>query len=110
MRSGRLRNKITIEQPLQVKNKLGGFDVSWIPFLEKVPAEIVMLKGNEKLSANASWPTADVKITIRYTKGILPTMRIVHKDMIYSILGQPNNVEMRNKFIELTTQSGAKAQ
>jgi SPP1 family predicted phage head-tail adaptor len=68
------------------------------------------MKSFERANANAVWPGADVKITIRYLAGLRGNMRIVDDaGVIYAILGQPNDIERRHQWVELTCQSGVKA-
>ena len=108
MRAGRMRSFVTIEAPVQTKGTGGSVVTTWDTF-DKVWAEIDTLRGYEKSTATATWPGADSKIMIRYIAGLLPTMRIVFENNIYSILGI-NDVFMRHRELDLTCQSGVKAQ
>lgn len=106
-RSGQRRCYIRIEVSTQVKQPNGSMKTEWNSYLS-LWAAIETLKGSDKLSSQASWPSADQKITFRYVLGILPTMRVVFNDIIYSILNV-NNIDMRNREIVLTTNSGVRA-
>jgi SPP1 family predicted phage head-tail adaptor len=82
----------------------------WATFRANVWASIKTMKSFERANANAVWPGADVKITIRYLAGLRGNMRIVDDaGVIYAILGQPNDIERRHQWVELTCQSGVKA-
>lgn len=107
MRAGTKRCFITIETPVQVKQPNGSMVTTWVQF-DKLWASIETLKAYEKTAAAATWPGADQKISFRYVDGVLPTMRINFNNVIYSILGI-NNVDMRNRELILTCQSGIKA-
>ena len=108
MRAGDLSRRITIQQPASVKTN-GLISTSWLTF-RTVQAFIKQLKGYERANAQAVWPGADFSITIRYIRGITGNMRIVDdRGMIYSILGQPNDLAGMHVEIELTCQSGVKA-
>lgn len=106
MRAGKLRHLISIETPTSTKGKFSDKVVTWELF-RKVWANIETLKGNERATASASWPTSDVKITLRYIAGVLPTMRVVYEGSIYSILNV-NDVELNHQEIILTTETGMK--
>lgn len=108
VRSGQRRCFIRIEVPVNTKQTNGSVLTTWQPYIS-LWASIETLKGNERTSSTATWPSADQKITFRYVFGILPTMRVIYNDVIYSILNV-NNVDMRNRDIVLTTNSGVKAQ
>jgi SPP1 family predicted phage head-tail adaptor len=107
MRTGKRRCFIEIQVSTQVKQPNGSMLTVWNKYI-KLWASIETLKGNDKTTAVASWPKADQKITFRYVLGILPTMRVVFNDKIYSILNV-NNVDERNRELVLTTESGVKA-
>lgn len=107
MRAGNRRSFMKIEVPEQVKQPNGSVKTEWKPYIS-LWASIETLKGNEKVSAAASWPSADQKISFRYVIGLLPTMRVVFNDKIYSILNV-NNVDERDRDIVLTTNTGVKA-
>lgn len=107
MRAGARRCFIKIEVSTQVKQPNGSMLTVWNKYIQ-LWASIETLRGTEKVSAIAAYPSADQKICFRYVAGILPTMRVVYNDIIYSILNV-NNVDMRNREIELTTNSGVRA-
>lgn len=108
MQAGKLRHYVRIELPFSTKNKFSEKAVEWQLF-NKVWANIETLRGNDKAVAATSWPSATNKISMRYLKGLLPTMRIVYEDVVYSILNI-NDVELRHRDIEITAESGVKAQ
>lgn len=107
MRIGQRRNFVEIQVATQVKQPNGSMLTTWVHYLH-LWASIETLKGNEKVSSMATWPSADQKISFRYVAGILPTMRVVFNNKIYSILNV-NNVDERNREIVLTTNSGVRA-
>lgn len=108
MQSGKLRHKVRIEVPVQTKSKSGAVTTDW-QLYRLVWASIEQLKGYEKAGMAAIYPAADCKIYMRYIAGVLPTMRIVYNDKIYSILAPPNNIEERNRELEIVCQTGVKA-
>lgn len=104
MRSGTLRHKIRLEVPVQVKQPNGSVKTTWELYRE-VWANIETLKGFERQVATTSWPASDVKISLRYVAGLLPTMRVVYNGRSYSILGIADDEE-RHREVTLTTQTG----
>jgi SPP1 family predicted phage head-tail adaptor len=108
VRIGELNQLITIQQPAPTKTD-GVTTTSWITFKANVWASIKTMRAYERANANAVWPGADVKIVIRYLTGITGNMRIVDDaGVIYAILGQPNDVDRKHQWLELTCQSGVK--
>lgn len=106
MRAGALRHKIRIEKPTTIKT--GGVQQTIWEMHAEVYASIEVMKSFDRASAQATFPGADVTITIRYCAGVAANMRVVHGDMIYSILGPPNDVETRHREMVLTCESGVK--
>ena len=107
MSSGKRRHLIVIQRSVKVKSASGAATETWIDFASTW-AKIETMRGYEKQSAQAAWPGADSRINIRYVAGILPTMRIVYNNKIYSIIS-PNDIEERHREIELICQSGVLA-
>lgn len=107
MRAGSRRRFITIEKPLDVKQANASVKTTWTVF-KQLWASIETLKSFERTAVAATWPTADCKIGMRYIDGVENTMRIVYGDKIYSIFGI-DNVDMRNRELFLTCQTGSKA-
>jgi SPP1 family predicted phage head-tail adaptor len=109
MNAGTLRHKCTIQTPTTTKTN-GASTTTWATFKSGVMASIEQLKGFNRANAQAVWPGADYAINMRYIPGVLGNMRIVDENgMIYSILGQPNDVDGRHREIILTCESGARA-
>lgn len=106
MQSGKNRHRIVIEQPVKVKTDSGAINTTWSTFKETW-AEVRTLKMYEKSAIETSFPKADMFIGFRYIEGVLSTMRITYKGKIYSILGI-NNVDERNRELELICETGTK--
>lgn len=104
-----MRHKVTIQSPIVTKQS--GVEVtSWQDFKTGVRASIETIKSFDKAALATTYPGADVTITMRYVAGLNGAMRIVYGDTIYSILGQPNDVDGRHREMILTCESGVKAQ
>lgn len=107
MRSGTLKHFAAIEVPVKTKTSTGAVSTVWTLY-RSVWISIEFLNGFEKQSADAAWPGANTKIKFHYLAGVLPTMRLVFENVIYSILNV-NDVELRHREIELTCKSGVSA-
>lgn len=107
MQSGKLRHRITIERKIETLSSKGNTTVSWELFAI-VWASIETMKAFEKAASAGTFPKADKKVCIRYKEGILPTMRVVYKGVVYSILGV-NVIDEREREIELICETGVKS-
>ena len=89
MRAGDLRHPVVIQhQTTQQDPATGEVVTAWVEFA-RVWAAVDPLSARDLIAAQASQTQASGRITIRYRKGVLPTMRILHRDKVYSIVGQP---------------------
>lgn len=90
MRSGKLRHRVDFQAPGQGQDPVTGEMVEgWVSVWEKVPASIEALSARDLIAAQAGQSEVSARIVIRYRTGVLPPMRILHRDMIYNIQGQP---------------------
>lgn len=90
MRSGKLRHRVDFEAPgLQQDPVTGEMLEGWTLVWSKVPASIEALSARDLIAAQAGQSEISARIVIRYRTGILPTMRILHRDTIYNIQGLP---------------------
>lgn len=111
MRAGSLRHKVRIQLPVTAKDRFGATTTTWTDYRTNVMASIEQMKAYDKAAVAATWPGADVTITLRYIAGLVANMRVVGPDgTIYSILGAPNDVDGRHREMILTCQSGVKLQ
>ena len=108
MRAGSLRHLVTIQSPTVTKED-GAAETTWSDFATGVRASIEQLRPYDKAAVAATWPGADYTIILRYIPGLTGNMRAVDENgMIYSILGQPNDIEGRHREMQLTCESGVK--
>ena len=108
MRAGALRHLVTIQSPVKTKDS-GIVVTTWVDQGE-CRASIEVMKSYDKAAAQTTMPGADVTITMRWVSWLQSNMRIVRGNTVYSILGQPNNIDGRNRELILTCQSGVKTQ
>lgn len=99
-----LRHRIEIQSLVKTPDDQGGYTSGW-QTLKTVWAKIENLTGNENVFAQRLDANYDHKITIRYTTGILPEMRIIfqgRKFQIHSVV----KVDERRFFMELLAKEG----
>ncbi|TVO53163.1 phage head closure protein [Denitromonas halophila] len=89
LNAGKLRHRITIEQPVHGQNPATGEIVTtWISVAENISAAIEPLSVREFIAAQATQSKVSARIVIRYRTGLSPAMRITTATgSIYNILG-----------------------
>lgn len=104
MQTGKLRHRVTIEEPLGTTRDTGGAKKGkdrqgWRPRV-KVWAAVEPLNGRELFNAQQVEPVITHRVRLRYIKGITAHMRIKHRKRelnIESVI----NVDERNRELEL---------
>ena len=82
----RLRQRITLEQPVQVRDAVSGaYVTTWTAFASDEPAEVVPLSGKEFLQSQSLQAQVDTRATIRWRPGVTAQMRALHDGSIYAI-------------------------
>lgn len=87
MRAGKLRQRITLQSKVIVRDQYGGESTTWQDFATDVPAEVVPLSGREFLSAGELQGEVQARVMIRYMPGVLDTMRMQFDGKVYAIKG-----------------------
>jgi SPP1 family predicted phage head-tail adaptor len=100
MRAGRLRHQITIQQSTPAQNAKGEPIDSWGTFAT-VWASIEPIGGGERFAADQVIADATHRVTIRYTAGVEPKMRVLFGSRVFDIR-EVRNLEERNRTMELT--------
>jgi SPP1 family predicted phage head-tail adaptor len=85
IRAGELRKRITIQQPQSVKDSSLGQKVSWSTF-RACWAAVEPLSGTERLQYAQLYPELSIRVTVRYTKGLSPKMRVLYGTRTFEIL------------------------
>ncbi|KFE51130.1 phage head closure protein [Pseudomonas syringae] len=89
MKLGKLRHLVTIEKNEPVQDQqTGEMTSAWVRFA-RVYASIEPLSTREFVEAKAVQGEYTARIQIRYRAGVLATMRVLHGETIYSIMGPP---------------------
>jgi SPP1 family predicted phage head-tail adaptor len=84
MRSGKLKNQITIQEMREVQNVYGEPETTWAVFAEPWAA-VEPLRGREFWAAQELQSRVTTRIRIRYVEGITPKMRVLFGTRIYLI-------------------------
>ena len=102
MRAGNLRHRVSIEEQADTPDGIGGFSVAWtaISGMGSVPAAIWPLSSKEQLDAMKLESVATHKIRIRYRSGITSKNRIVFGSRVFNILGNPINLDQKNRQLD----------
>ncbi|PFX53359.1 phage head closure protein [Bacillus toyonensis] len=91
LNSGDFRNRISIEQPVIIKDELNQvIETSWQE-VKKAWSMIKTVKGSEYIEASASQATRIYRFVIPYTSGITEEMRVNMKNRIFDIIEPPMN-------------------
>ena len=102
--AGNLDRKITIQQPVRVKNNLGGFDDTYTTFkiTDANKNDSPLHNKEELLSKSQLVAEAYTEWTIRYDANVNAKLRILYEGLIYEIVGQPRETERRHWTVLLT--------
>lgn len=90
MQAGKLRHRVQIQQKTAGRDPVTGEvnEAIWSSFAE-VWAAFTPLSSREFIAARAAQSEATARVVIRYRPGVLPTMRILYRGDIYTIVGPP---------------------
>lgn len=90
---GLFRHRITIQNPVEVKDELGQAEITWQD-TNIVWAMIKTTQGREYFAAAATKNENTTRFVIRYTNGVEPNMRILYQNRVYEIESVINDEEM----------------
>lgn len=90
MKAGDLRHPIELQHKVTPRDPSTGEygEPEWQRFAA-VWAQVSPLSARDLIAAQAGQSEATARIVIRHREGVLPTMRIVHRGELYSIVGPP---------------------
>lgn len=101
MQSGRLRYRLTVEQPIAEETTNGEPLLIWEPVTE-VMGDIYPLRGSERLEPSGVLAETQVRIRIKWRPALAAMTakwRLRDGDMIYEITRPPANIDMANREI-----------
>jgi SPP1 family predicted phage head-tail adaptor len=87
MRNGKLRHKMTLQQPVTTQNTTTGEMATVWTEVAKVWASLEPLSANAFIAAGAEQSEVTARVTIRYREGVTSKMRLIYRGMYYDIKG-----------------------
>ena len=100
MHGRKLTHKISIEIKSHNRDSIGGeSDDVWTEFIPAW-AEVKPIRGAEFMSANSNQNSVSHRVNIRFRDGVLPEMRVKHKNRYLKIVAVRDFFE-REKWLEL---------
>lgn len=78
MDAGQLRHRIDIDERLTTQDEHGDAVVTWSPWVTNEPAKVADISGGEFLRGQGIASEVTTRITIRWRRGLVPTMRVRH--------------------------------
>jgi SPP1 family predicted phage head-tail adaptor len=95
MQSGKFRDLVTIEQPVETNSEGGDTVNTWGPLtgFVRIPAEVLPDRASEFFAAKQIQATRNAMVRLYFRPGITEKMRVVHHkrpglDEYYDIVGQ----------------------
>lgn len=106
MQAGKLRHRVTIQEPVMVQNsETGAVNKTWLD-VATVWAEVSPLSAREFIAAQASQGEITTRITIRYRSGITRQHRIIFRGDIYNIEGVLPDPKSGREYLTLPCSEG----
>lgn len=103
--AGSLRHRVTIQEQSVTINSYGEQVVDWVE-VKKVWANIHPLSAKEAREAQQIQSKVEARITLRYYSGLVASMRILHKGVIYNIEGVIPDPDSMREHITLPVSRG----
>lgn len=100
MQAGKLRHRITIEQP-DASEGVGGEELPNYSTFATIWGSVEPLSGSEGLQGRQAGAEVTHRVRIRYHAGITSNMRIVWSNRYFNLSQPPINKDERNREMEL---------
>jgi SPP1 family predicted phage head-tail adaptor len=100
MRGGRLRHKVSIQQPVETQNTYGAPEVAWANVATGVWVGIEPLRGREFFAAKQVNSEIEARVVMRYRSDVKAKYRILHGADEYYI-DSVINIDERNRELQL---------
>jgi len=100
MQIGRLRHKVTIQNPVRVADGKGGETETWTD-AANVWAEIAPISSRERFYASQIDAEHTHKVIMRHTAALTSESRLLHDGRVLHVAGAPRNVDERNIMLEV---------
>jgi SPP1 family predicted phage head-tail adaptor len=103
--SGRLRHRVTVEEQVESVDSSGFPFQDWKP-IGRYWAAIEPMSVRELVASQQVQSEVRGRIVMRYTPRIIPSMRVVHGNTIYSILGIQRDPDSGLEWMTLAVSAG----
>lgn len=107
MQAGKLRNRITLQEPVKEQNPTTGAVINTWRDVATLWAEVAPLSAREFIAAQASQGEVTTRITIRYREGVTLKHRILFRGRIYNIEGVLPDPRSGREYLTLPCSEGA---
>lgn len=97
IRAGRLRHVITYQSQTSSMDDYGGPTKTWEDVTPPIRADVQPVYVKEQVESMAAQAPYDIKVIHRFMAGITAGMRFLWDGRVYDIVGQPINVDMRDR-------------
>lgn len=106
MRASDLRERMTLQKPVEVRTSTGGVRITWEDVDDEVWAAVTPLRGIQLFYAQQLQSPADTRITIRWRKNLHTGWRLVSYDdsQPYVIQNFPRDIGYKHKLYMLDCQ------
>lgn len=106
--AGQLNQRVILQQRANGVDAAGQPSTTWQD-VATVWAKVQPLRGRDFLAAAQAQATFDARVHIRWRAGVVATMRLMWGTQPLEIVGEPINVDGRNREIELMCTHGVRA-
>lgn len=106
MQAGKLRHRVSLQEPVKTQNPLTGATVNSWQEIKKLWADVVPLSAREFIAAQATQAEITTRITIRYRSDITSKHRIVYGNKIFNIEGVLPDPESGRDYLTLPCSEG----
>ena len=108
MRNGKLRHKMTLQEPVDVQDTTTGEMVRTWQEVAKVWASLEPLSAREFVAAGAEQSEVSARVTIRYREGVTSKMRLVYRGFSYDIKGVLSDPKSGLEYLTLPVGEGVR--
>ena len=106
MQAGKLRHRITLQEPVKVQNPTTGAVINAWRDVATVWAEVSPLSAREFIAAQASQGEITTRIVIRYRAGVTRKHRILFRGAVYNIHGVLPDPKSGREYLTLPCSEG----
>lgn len=105
LNAGTLRHRITLQSPPTARDALGQPSGTWVDEAT-VWADARPLSSRERFAAGQINSEVSVRIRIRWRDGVLPSWRVLWRDVPHAIVGEPIDVNGEQVALDLLCAAG----